>query len=114
MSLFTTKNIFDSCGLKIWKVEELKTHGGSLRVFGCHKDNPIKVDKSINLILKKEQKFGLTNIKTYTNFKYKVDKIKYSFLKFLLKQKSKGKLVVGYGAAAKGNTLLNYSGLNQI
>ena len=108
LSLYTVCKIFKKAGLKIFNVEELNTHGGSLRVYGCHIKDIRKTQNTVDLLLQKEKKFGLQKIETYKNFQSYVDKIKNDLLKFLSDQKVKRKKVVGYGAAAKGNTLLNY------
>ena len=111
-SLTSVKSIFEKQGLEIFDVKELETHGGSLRVFSKHKEDKSKnVEDSVNLILNMEAKVGVSDIKYYNNFQKKVNIIKYSFLDFLLQKKNESKKVIGYGAAAKGNTLLNYSGI---
>ena len=112
LSLTSVKSIFEKQGLEIFDVEELETHGGSLRVFSKHKeDKSKKVEDSVNLILNMEAKVGVSDIKYYNNFQIKVNIIKYTFLDFLLQKKNESKKVIGYGAAAKGNTLLNYCGI---
>jgi SAM-dependent methyltransferase len=111
LSLNTINNIFSTFGLRIWKVEELSTHGGSLRVYGCHENDGRQICQSVNKILKEEVNKGLLKLKTYINFQKKIDQIKDNFLSFLIKQKRLGKKIVAYGAAAKGNTLLNFSGV---
>ena len=108
LSLSTVKKIFEKNKLKIFKVEKLNTHGGSLRVYGCKSISNRKVSNKINIFLKEEIKFGLTNLKTYMNFKKKVESVKKNLLKTLNKIKSENKKIFAYGAAAKGNTLLNY------
>jgi len=111
LSLYTVQKIFNSCGLRIFKVEEIQTHGGSLRVYGCH-DNSLKIkDNSVEKILSDEQNSGMRDLDIYLNFQKSANKIKNEFLKFLINQNQLGKLVLGYGAAAKGNTLLNYAGV---
>ena len=112
LSLTTIVDIFASQGLEIFDVQELPTHGGSLRIFSKHCEDFTKtVSPNVEAILKKEKEAGITNLQYYTNFQKEVDKIKNSFLKFLLTAKSENKKVIGYGAAAKGNTLLNYCGV---
>ena len=111
LSLYSVSRIFASCGLRIWDVEELGTHGGSLRVYGCHKDASRETLPSVPAILSKEESFGLRKVRTYKNFQPKLEKAKNDLLTFLIEQKEKGKKVVAYGAAAKGNTLLNYAGI---
>lgn len=111
LSLTSVQNIFKTHGLRVWKVENLKTHGGSLRVYGCHDDSSIEKDNSVIKQLDDERSAGLQNIESYKNFQYSCKKIKISFLEFLLNAKKDNKKVIGYGAAAKGSTLLNYSGV---
>jgi len=111
LSLFTVIRIFEIAGLRLWKVEELPTHGGSLRVFGCHAADSRCTEDSVRAILKKEQKCGLQKLDTYLSFQLKADQVKNNLLDFLIDQRRKGKKVAAYGAAAKGNTLLNYAGV---
>ena len=112
LSLTAVETIFNSAGLKIWKVEELKTHGGSLRVFGCrHDSTTYHVCQSVHDQLDKEKEFGLKKLETYSNFQLEAEKIKDNFLNFLNEQNKIGKTVAAYGAAAKGNTLLNFAGI---
>lgn len=108
LSLGTVSKIFESCGLRIFDVEELSTHGGSLRIFGCHNDDSREPTKNYDNMIKNEISHGLNNIKTYIDFQKNVEKIKKDFLHFLAMEKEKGKNIIAYGAAAKGNTLLNY------
>lgn len=112
LSLNTVKKIFNSSGLEIYHVEELSTHGGSLRVYGCHSENTErKITNNVTDILKKEEKAGLMDIDTYTNFQSKVEKIRNDLIAYLIMKKNDGKIVAAYGAAAKGNTLLNNAGI---
>lgn len=111
LSLYTVNQIFAAQELRIYKVEELPTHGGSLRIFGCHATDVIPTDPSVATILAEEAKRGIQKMETYTGFQQKAEKIKDDLLSFLINQKQKGKKVVGYGAAAKGNTLLNFAGI---
>jgi SAM-dependent methyltransferase len=111
LSLHTVNTIFSTVGLRIWKVEELTTHGGSLRIYACHHFDSKENEPSVDLILNEEIKQGLLQVETYLNFQARADKIKDSLLAFLLEQKKHGKTVFAYGAAAKGNTLLNYAGV---
>lgn len=111
LSLTTVNNIFKEHDLKIFDVEKLPTHGGSLRVYVGHKNSSHRIMSSVDLILEEEKINKLTSKETYSDFQSKADKIKNSLLKFLIDSKSEGKVVVAYGAAAKGNTLLNYSGI---
>ena len=111
LSLTAVRTIFSACGLRIYDVEKLDTHGGSLRVYGCHQDSARTEDERVAALLQEEQAFGLQGIDTYTGFQESVNSIKNDFLAFLLDARKKGKKVVAYGAAAKGNTLLNYAGV---
>ena len=111
LSLFTVQQIFKMAGLRVWNVEELSTHGGSLRIFGCHDEDSRQTSKAVYVTLQKEKDHGLQDLELYKSFQVKADLIKNNFLEFLLSQKKLGKKVVAYGAAAKGNTLLNYAGI---
>jgi SAM-dependent methyltransferase len=111
LSLYTVGKIFSATGLRIWNVEELSTHGGSLRVYGCHLDDARLTLSAVERILKNEKERGLQDLKIYDTFQAKADSIKNNFLEFLIAQKKLGKKVAAYGAAAKGNTLLNYAGV---
>jgi len=111
-SLLTVKKILSSHGLTIFDVEEISTHGGSLRIYVKHSENNlIPTSQSIQELLKKESQFGLENLATYTNFMSKVKIIKEGLREFFISIKNEEKTVVCYGAAAKGNTLLNYCGV---
>jgi len=111
LSLYTVSRIFTAAGLRIWNVEELPTHGGSLRVYGCHADDPRDTQQSVDALLQEEATRGLQQLQTYLEFQPRADKIKNNLLTFLIEQKRQGKTVAAYGAAAKGNTLLNYAGV---
>jgi 2-polyprenyl-3-methyl-5-hydroxy-6-metoxy-1,4-benzoquinol methylase len=112
LSLSNLVSVFEKQGLEIFDVQELKTHGGSLRIFAKHKeDDSKKIESSVAAILFKEEVAGMKTLAYYQHFQAKVEKIKYDFVEFLITQKRNGKKVIGYGAAAKGNTLLNYCGI---
>jgi hypothetical protein len=111
LSLFTVNKIFKNAGLKIWNVDILETHGGSLRVYGCHLDCQREVSPVVNKIILEEEQLGLHDLDTYNSFQEHVNNIKNDFLDFLIEQKKNGKRISAYGAAAKGNTLLNYAGV---
>ncbi|KUH80947.1 SAM-dependent methyltransferase [Mycobacterium sp. GA-1999] len=111
LSLTTVAQIFAMAGLRAWDVEELPTHGGSLRVYGCHAAAPISTTDSVSSLLAREGQFGLTRLETYTAFQSRADRVKDDLLAFLIDQKRTGRRVAAYGAAAKGNTLLNYAGV---
>ena len=108
-SVITLEKIFSTHGFIIFNVEEISTHGGSLRIYVKDmKNNEFLVNSSVERIIKKEIECGLTDISTYTNFGKKIKKIKKSIKEFFDLAKKENKNIVGYGAAAKGNTLLNY------
>ena len=111
LSLGVVKRIFEAAELRVLKVEELKTHGGSLRVYGCHADDSRSTDSSVTAVLTQEKKFGLEELDTYLEFQPKAETLKDDLLKFLIEKKEQGKKVAAYGAAAKGNTLLNFAGV---
>jgi len=112
LSLYTVEQIFKSQDLKIYDVEKLSTHGGSLRIYATHSENnSIKISANVKNLLSEEKDFGLLDLGIYKNFQEKANKIKYDLLVFLLQAKKENKRVVAYGAAAKGNTLLNYAGV---
>ena len=111
LSLYTVNRIFTATGLRVWKVEELPTHGGSLRVFGCHAGARRETDVSVATLLKEETRRGLQQLETYLAFQPRAERIKDGLLAFLIEQKRAGRKVGAYGAAAKGNTLLNFAGI---
>lgn len=111
LSLLAVSRIFDRAGLRVYDVEELPTHGGSLRVFGCHHASQHVTSEAVGRILAEEHHRGLDSLAVYLAFQQSADIVKNGLLQFLLEQKRQGKKVAGYGAAAKGNTLLNYAGV---
>ena len=112
LSFTTVKTIFESHALEMFDVEETNTHGGSLRIFAKHKkDTNKQISPNVAAMLEKERKAGVTTLEFYENFQGRIDHIKRQALRFLLDQQGNGKKVIGYGAAAKGNTLLNYAGI---
>ena len=111
LSLYTVQRIFTHYGLRIWDVEEFPTHGGSLRIYGCHADDDRPTGSAVHTILNRESEQGLQGLAVYRGFQARVDRIKDDLLSFLIEQKRAGKTVAAYGAAAKGNTLLNYAGI---
>ncbi|MEJ5242607.1 MAG: class I SAM-dependent methyltransferase [Desulfomicrobiaceae bacterium] len=111
LSLFTVKRIFESAGLRIFDVEQLSTHGGSLRIYGCHGADIRPNSTAVATLLAEEARRGLQTLATYQGFQARADQIKDDLLLFLIEQKRAGKKVAAYGAAAKGNTLLNYAGV---
>jgi SAM-dependent methyltransferase len=111
LSLYTVGRIFRTAGLRVWDVEELPTHGGSLRVYGCHADDDRKDSPRVAELLSREARFGLQQVGPYRGFQSRADRVKNDFVEFLIQQKRAGRNVAAYGAAAKGNTLLNYGGV---
>jgi SAM-dependent methyltransferase len=111
LSLYTVERIFNAAGLRVWDVDELPTHGGSLRIYGCHVEDARVQTPAVSEMVAEEAKRGLRTLSTYEIFQAKANRVKDNLLSFLIEQKSKGKTVAGYGAAAKGNTLLNYAGV---
>jgi SAM-dependent methyltransferase len=111
LSLYTVVCIFAQAGLRVFDVEEWPTHGGSLRVYGCRCEDLRPEAETVARILAEEERQGLRRPDTYQNFQQRVDQIKNGFLTFLIEQKHAGQKVAAYGAAAKGNTLLNYAGV---
>tara|TARA_Y100000766_G_C18900702_1_gene603262 strand:+ start:750 stop:1973 length:1224 start_codon:yes stop_codon:yes gene_type:complete len=111
LSLCSVSSIFKAAGLRVFDVEELKTHGGSLRIYGCRGDAIHKETSLVQNILTNELQAGMQDEKTYSAFQKKADKVKDGLISFLLEAKAEGKTVAGYGAAAKGNTLMNYAGI---
>ncbi|MCK4269804.1 MAG: methyltransferase domain-containing protein [Methanogenium sp.] len=112
LSLLTVQSIFAAHGLMVYDVEKLPTHGGSLRIYACHeKNDQFRVSENVSDTINEEEKAGLFSRRTYLNFQNQVNSLRDDFLLFLLKEKKKGKRVAAYGAAAKGNTFLNYCGI---
>ena len=108
-SFLVVQKIFSSHQLTIFDVDEIPTHGGSLRIYAKHEENQeLKVSENILKLIKKEYEFGLDKIITYSNFQKKVELLKQQICKFFISIKKEGKTIIGYGAPAKGNTLLNY------
>ncbi len=111
LSLYTVNRIFQAAGLRVWDVEELPTHGGSLRVYGCHQADARLTTQAVEALLRREAEAGLQTLSPYASFQARANKVKDDLLDFLIQQKREGKTVAAYGAAAKGNTLLNYAGV---
>lgn len=111
LSLTSVARIFGQAGLRVFDIEELPTHGGSLRIYACHDDDKRVTQPTVSAMLAREKLFGLQNLSVYQGFQQKADKVKNDFLAFLIEQKHAGKSVAAYGAAAKGNTLINYAGV---
>jgi SAM-dependent methyltransferase len=111
LSLHTVRRVFAEAGLRVFDVEELPTHGGSLRVFGCHEGDARAGSDAIARIDAAETAAGLRDLAVYRQFQARAETIKHNLLAFLIEQKRQGKTVAAYGAAAKGNTLLNFAGV---
>jgi SAM-dependent methyltransferase len=111
LSLTSVTRIFARAGLRVFDLEELPSHGGSLRIYGCHDSDPRATEPPVFAMLEKEKTFGLQDITAYQGIQHKADKVKNDFLAFIIEQKRAGKSVAAYGAAAKGNTLINYAGI---
>ena len=114
LSFHTVCKVFAKHGLVVFDVAELTTHGGSLRIFVKHNDdNSQSVKPEVAALLEKEAGRGMLKLDYYLDFQKKADKVKYALLSFLIENKKTGKKVAAYGAAAKGNTLLNYCGVKK-
>lgn len=111
LSLTAVRRILQSANLKVWDVEKLPTHGGSLRVFAALESSTRDISPQVERTMAEEKKKGLMVEKTYRAFQARAEKIRDRLLRFLQDCKKTGKKVVAYGAAAKGNTLLNYAGV---
>lgn len=111
-SFVTVEKILTAHGLTIFDVEELPTHGGSLRIYACHVEDTGKpIGKSVEELRAREQATGFISLKSYLSFAEKVKETKRKLLDFLIRAKREGKSIAGYGAPGKGNTLLNYCGI---
>lgn len=112
LSLIAVKRIFEQNGLNVFDVEKLPTHGGSLRVYAQRKDTGARqLSTSVAQLLEQETAAGMDTTAFYAGFQAKANKVKNDLLVFLIEAQRAGKSVAGYGAAAKGNTLLNYAGV---
>ena len=111
LSFHTAREIFAAHGLRIWDVERLPTHGGSLRIWAAHQDSRYAETPAVAALLSLEAKAGMRQSSFYEGFQKQTDTVKNDFLMFLLEQRRAGRKVAAYGAAAKGNTLLNYAGV---
>lgn len=109
-SLLAVQKVFAAHGLTLFDVQELPTHGGSLRIFACH-DREKPINERVTDLLAREKIAGLSSLDAYRSFARRVEKVKRGLLRFLIQAKEEGKSVAGYGAPAKGNTLLNYCGI---
>jgi SAM-dependent methyltransferase len=111
LSLYTVQRILAGAGLRVCDVEQLTTHGGSLRVFACHASDLRENAAAVSSLLSTESSAGLHDLARYSALQTRIEKVKHDFLAFLVDKKREGRKVAAYGAAAKGNTLLNYAGV---
>lgn len=114
LSFHTVDRIFSQHGLTLFDVEELPTHGGSLRIYAGHEETKSKdVSPNVHALRDKEISAGMKDLSYYLNFQDKANHVKHNLLSNLLAWRKEGKKVIAYGAAAKGNTLLNYCGIKK-
>jgi len=111
LSLLSVRQIFEKAGLRIFDVEQISTHGGSLRVWGCLNDASYAELPAVAALLGEEHARGMAGDPYYQGFQQRAEKIKDDLARFLLDARAEGKTVAGYGAPAKGNTLLNFAGI---
>ncbi len=111
-SFFTIDKILNNHRLKIFDVEELPTHGGSLRIYACHADDSSKpISENVSLLKNKETEEGITSLEYYSGFQEDIFRLKREILEFFINAKNENKKICGYGAPGKGNTLLNFCGI---
>lgn len=113
LSLVAVQSVLATAGMRVFDVEQIPTHGGSLRVFACHNGAAHQTAPAVGAVLDLERNAGLMSPEVYRAYQAKVDQTKHAFLKFLIKAREEGKTVIGYGAPAKGNTFLNYAGVRK-
>ncbi len=112
LSLYAVEQVFNHHGMRVFDVEEIWTHGGSLRIFACHSDDESKTDSDrLKKVRQDEESAGFETLDAYLEFQSEVNSVKRKLLDFLIDAKNAGQTVVGYGAPAKGNTLLNHCGI---
>jgi SAM-dependent methyltransferase len=111
LSMTTVQRIFNAHGLRLYDVEELSTHGGSLRIYACHIDSTERMRERAQALIRVEEEFGLNRVETYARFSAQVKETKRKLLSFLIEARRQGRTIAGYGAPGKGNTLLNYCGI---
>jgi hypothetical protein len=111
-SMLSVEKIFSAHGLMLFDVEELPTHGGSLRIYACHAEDPTKgLSSGVLSVRAAEDAAGLSELESYSSFAERAKETKCALLEFLIRARRNGKQVAGYGAPGKGNTLLNYCGI---
>ncbi|MDX6682911.1 MAG: hypothetical protein QOG94_2950, partial [Solirubrobacteraceae bacterium] len=113
LSFSTVGRVFEAHALRLFDVQELATHGGSLRIFGCHADDPRRQTDAAGEMLERERVAGLQDVRTYLRYGARVVEDKRQILELLIELKRAGNAIAGYGAAAKGNTLLNFCGVGR-
>jgi SAM-dependent methyltransferase len=114
LSFYTVEQIFTHHGITLFDVEELPTHGGSLRIFGKHAENDtLEISDNVAKLRNLEIEHGIDTLQFYQGFEERVKETKRKLLEFLIEKKRAGKQIIGYGAPGKGNTLLNYCGIRQ-
>jgi 2-polyprenyl-3-methyl-5-hydroxy-6-metoxy-1,4-benzoquinol methylase len=111
LSFGVVQRVFRQHGLEIFDVQEIPTHGGSLRIFACHAGTERPIGERVAELRDRERELGFERLEHYLGFQEQVDAVKRALLRFLIQAKEDGKSVVAYGAPAKGNTLLNYCGV---
>lgn len=111
LSFLAVETLFHKAGLRVFDVETLDTHGGSLRLFACRIDASHRQNGTIDTLRQREREFGLSRAETYMNFQSKIDAISFNLVTTLIDLKRQGKRIAAYGAPAKGNTLLNVAGI---
>jgi hypothetical protein len=111
LSLSTVRRILKSARLDVYDVEQLPTHGGSLRVYACHQSESRPNSAAVEQVLKEEAKRGMLELSGYQKIQKSTNSIKNNIVEFLIKKHREGKKIVGYGAAAKGCTMINYAGI---
>ena len=112
LSLIAAERLFEACGLRVFAVDSLPTHGGSVRFFVCRQESARPNELSLDAMLNEELEYGLDKPATYRAWRADILDTKFALLELLLKLKRQGKTIVGYGAPAKGVTLLNYCGVD--
>lgn len=113
-SLIALQQAFSRHWLKVVEAEEIATHGGSLRLFVTHESSSHPVSASVDKVIELERQYGLDEVSVYAQFAWKVERMRIDIIRFFLDVLDKGKTIAGYGAPAKGNTLLNYCRINRL
>jgi SAM-dependent methyltransferase len=111
LSLLSAQAVFEAHGLRVYDVDQIPTHGGSLRIYACLARSAQQATPAVRALADAEEQFGLRRVETYTRFSEQVKETKRRLLSFLIDARRAGKSIVGYGAPGKGNTLLNYCGI---